>query len=583
MTLLPPTGSTFDTLLDGYTGESIVRDTTIAPPASDVVYNSQVRSKMWTDFLVSIGKPITYDPSTDPVLTTPATTANYAFLVETEIWGAFVQKLRDDYTAIEHGVYEKQLILEQRQFEVQRILEHIANLGPSHPDLPLAELDLTAAQQLVTLAENDLAQAQADAQVSLPIAADKIEEASYRKATLSPALQAEFLTFAADYQINGLQRKFHTFLQRDLLTRQTEQRLLLSLDEIRKRHIVFTIFDILLVMLQTIQENVGVLQQAIQFIAKHQREYTNQMASIGFYLGESSDFGTIDTQDLSKWTLGYADISIEDYLLAAISPRLEDFGQDQTPETQDPGEGDGIWDTQIELIPLELIADPKGEVPVRLDVGPPFDTTIQKNVDMSNSLTFVGDSTGLTIVLGTRVPQITNPGGDFDNMDTQIVFEIGFDPSESIERKLEIAKEGFLEFINQTSFSIDVGFQAAPIEYSLVNPDTNQPATISEYFFENPDMFFHINWEKHLNRPYDEDHKGSKAELKGGQARSAKNQLLQQYLENARTRRETLANQQDTLETTLDSTKDSLSRAAEIISTSIKQLQNIITSIFRVV
>ena len=359
----------------------------------------------------------------------------------------------------------------------------------------------------------------------------------------------------------------------------------LSSDEVRGRHLVFTIFDILITMMQSIQENVGVLQGAIQVLAKQQREYTTQMSKISFYRAESSDIGTLNTQDLSLWTLGYADITIEDYLLAAIVPRLEDFGTDHIPDTEDAdkSEGDGIWDTIIgvdtpDLVPLILIADPKGEIPVRLSVGPPHNTPIQKNVDMSNSLTFVGDRTGLSIVLGTRLPQIIpDTGGSFDNEDVAITFDIAFDPEDTIERKLEVAKEGFLEFLNETSFIQD------SIEYTLINPITFNTATIAEYFFENPDMLFHIEWEKDLNRPFNEDHKGTKATLKGGQARAAKNQLLQQYLENARTRREVLANQQDTIETTLDATKDALTRAAEIISTAIKQLQNIITSIFRIV
>lgn len=342
----------------------------------------------------------------------------------------------------------------------------------------------------------------------------------------------------------------------------------LSLDEIKSRTIIFSVMDILLLLMQTAQENAAVVQNTILYLAKVQKQYNAEMAAITFYRGESDNIGTVNTTDLSLWTLGYANISMQDYLLSAIVPRI--------PNPTDPNSPSGYQ-------ALHLNADGKGDVPVTATVNSPIPVASPVTItpDMKNSLDFIATDTNLKITYNMKVPHYVWNGSGFslNNDEIPITKTITFDPTDSVDTKLEKAKTGFQQLLAQNTYTYD------GITYTLTGTMVNSTlygTTLGDYITD-PRMPLHTSWDNQLNRPYDQDNGGTKAQTRGGQARAAKNQVLQQFLENARSRKEVVSNFQDTMETTFDSAKDSLSRTTDIINSAIQQLSNIVTSIFRIV
>lgn len=99
---------------------------------------------------------------------------------------------------------------------------------------------------------------------------------------------------------------------------------ILSQDEVKKRTIMFSVFNELIDMLLAIQNVVGVQAQALALYGRWQQQYTRMMARVPTYVGgESSDIQLppgSNTQtgflpagvDLSKFTFGYNNISVTD-------------------------------------------------------------------------------------------------------------------------------------------------------------------------------------------------------------------------------------------------------------------------------
>lgn len=352
------------------------------------------------------------------------------------------------------------------------------------------------------------------------------------------------------------QKLFHEFVQKTY----TEFALLTqSSDEIKGRHVISTIFDILILLMKTIQDNASILQNTILILAKRQKEYGDQMARIGFYRGGSSNTGSPDLTDLSRWTLGYAGITIDDYILSSLVPR-----------TLDPGEEDQTPVPVTGYQEVHLNAD-SGSVPITLQAVFPPHPSIGGNIS-NRTLGFEANDTSFTVTYTVRLP-LYDTDLNVNNVVFPITQTVTFDADATLEEKIDAARGAFFTLLNQTAFADP----STSIQYSI-----GGGKTLGD-FITSPNMLFHQAWDNQLNRPYDQDNSGTKAQTRGGEARAAKNQLLQQYLENARTRKGVLADMQDTMETTFDSTKDALSRSADIINSTIKQLINIITSIYRIV
>ena len=97
----------------------------------------------------------------------------------------------------------------------------------------------------------------------------------------------------------------------------SQQYIILSPDEIKKRSIMLAVLATVIDVLSTLQTTVGLEATALAFYGQWQEQYTHQMANVPIYVGgESSDVvvpaGPIDASTVGKITFGYDNISVAD-------------------------------------------------------------------------------------------------------------------------------------------------------------------------------------------------------------------------------------------------------------------------------
>lgn len=95
----------------------------------------------------------------------------------------------------------------------------------------------------------------------------------------------------------------------------------LSPQEMSSRQVMFSVYNLMVLMLETLQNNVSVTGQNISFLANFQNQYANLMGRLAnaFYVGGSLSIPVINTGNTASWTLGYGGITMQDYLQTAIS------------------------------------------------------------------------------------------------------------------------------------------------------------------------------------------------------------------------------------------------------------------------
>ncbi len=85
-----------------------------------------------------------------------------------------------------------------------------------------------------------------------------------------------------------------------------------SASEIKKRAIMFSIFNACINTLLALQNTVSTQTQNLNFLSQWQQQYTNMLTKIPTYVGGESSAVNVNLGDLSKFTLGYSGISIAD-------------------------------------------------------------------------------------------------------------------------------------------------------------------------------------------------------------------------------------------------------------------------------
>jgi hypothetical protein len=338
-----------------------------------------------------------------------------------------------------------------------------------------------------------------------------------------------FTTDPASNDIDALV-KFSDFIQ---ATYNNEQTMALSPEEIHKRQLLFSLYDLIVTMMQSIQQTVGVTGQNITFLGRYQRVYTDMMSreAGAFYIGGTRDrppinpaTGKVYIEDLTKWKLGYGSITMAEYLETA------------------------------------LLAKPTAAAP--LEIHSDF---VEDN---QNRLLFSATDSSITF---TFVAQLTeqNAEGEDVQVEHPVSFTTSFSPSDSFEDKMAIATQGFTTLYNS----------AVPGTAKTVSDFINDPAQpIRIPFGVVTDESIFIN--KALTGIGDSEEIAKQSAA--SQARAAKNSLLQQFLENSRSRREILANQADTERSLMDQSQQGISTSSNILQATIKQLTTILDSIFRI-
>lgn len=312
---------------------------------------------------------------------------------------------------------------------------------------------------------------------------------------------------------------------------------LLSPEEVHKRQLLFNLYDLIIVMMQSIQNTVAVTGDNITFLGKYQGVYTDQMARTAdsFYMSHSLSTaavnpatGKVYIEDLTKWKLGYSNITMNEYLQTAILAK-PDVGS-----------------------PLVLHSDFKSvpQFSFPFGVGNFQNTLAFSATDSSITLTFTAQLDASTFI--------------------PVTVTVPFGTATSFEDKMAIATQGFTDLYNSV-----VPSTGGLLVSDFVN-DPQQQIRIPYGVVTDSTIY--------INSPYTAV--GSDEELAGqaaaSQSRSAKNSLLQQFLENARSRREIIANQADSQRTNLDQSENAIATSGNILQATIKQLSTILDSIYRI-
>jgi len=497
-------------ILDGHFGDT---GAVITDDRSGVVFDDAYRSNLWTSYLKVIGKPTSYNPETDPALNS----AVYGVLKGTEVWDAYLgqQGLLSNFDPdappnnppAKGGFY---------WFQYLKSL----NLATYYD--PATDPSLTPAQKAQFIADFE---AYALAEIAL--------------------FHTNFLAFASIYQQEQkakLEAQFLQFIQGSLIDLQTQDLMLQSPDEIKKRLIMFETFETLLQMLLTLQNTIGVVGRNLIFYGKWQEQYTNMLTRVPIYTGGTSSLpkpqdltGDIASIDFSRFTFGYNDISVEDIGNWYVQRSGENDGQFFAIQSPNTVTGDGAGGEEETFPVVQILFRPKTDI----QAG---SFTIEERDVQSGDLVV------------TRVHQ------------------------EVIEdATLESFKENFVTFWqNATVQSILTdNEEASDDEWNDLNYGTaGTDPDVTEYSSSEIPWLHTFSVEGAGGDDKDRNDFESKA-------RGEINAKLQQYIENIRSRRQLVQNAAKQIESTLSQSKESISAQANLLTSILDALKSLIGSIFR--
>lgn len=322
------------------------------------------------------------------------------------------------------------------------------------------------------------------------------------------------------------------------------QELQLSPTEVQRRHLVFTIFDIILLMMRKVQDTVGVQQGQLVFNGKMQEQYTNLMSRVPIYLGGASDIAKFNVNP-AQFTLGYNNISVKELLQYALASG-----------------------NSADLNSYELVnAAPTGNNPqVNFSTSP---TRFFFQNANGTRMTIVPDlGAGTVTVTVYQMASQPPPPGTTQQQQNHITF---YQEQQVLQQVLPITGNdtgtqldsvltGFIANVNP--FLSTISNENLPrVPYAQQVTEDNVPITTVHVPGESDDAALTAS---------------AIADL-----RAQKNSVMQQYIEAARSRRETIKSQGDQISTNLDTSRQSIKGQAGILTSVIQQARNILDSIFK--
>lgn len=359
----------------------------------------------------------------------------------------------------------------------------------------------------------------------------------------------------------------------------------LSLNEMTRRHLLFSIYDLIVLMLQALQENVSVLGNNVVFLGKYQQAYAGIAGRLSefFYIGGADSRPVPDSTDLSKWTLGYGDVNMQDFLKAVIVGKsTNDTGSPPLPYSplvlqsvaaKPPAEsgndalksmGRGIFNDPF--YPQDWLAQIFGNQTI---LG-----------QLTNQLEFKADDNSISFQY-SYVKINPPPEDDFDppQYERITIPSVGnytsftfTDPTESIDKKLEEASGFFQTFINQ---------QIPGAGLTIYQTMNSTPETLGDTSFVR---YLTIPWSQSYNMVYTPtgDSGDHARQSTAAGYRSDKNSLLQQYVQNIQTHKQIFSKQSDAEQNTMQQAQTGIGQGGEILASAIRQLSTILTAIFQI-
>jgi len=326
------------------------------------------------------------------------------------------------------------------------------------------------------------------------------------------------------------------------LTYDMTERFQLSPTEMKNRELVVNIFDILIKFMRTVNDNISVLSKNIYFLSQYAQQYTNMIARVPIYIGNQSNQPVVNLQDLSKFTVGYDNISINDILTYTI----------KTGNSYTLGGGTAAL------------------------LG-----SVYKWVPNTNTLTFTPNSDSYTIafhydqrtVLNTispTLPPVIIPAEDFS---VNIPY-----PSNATEvQKMDIAKQVFVGIYN-TNTSLRTLYETVPNSELFTGSDV----VGFPYLFAGttpPEILWRYNYVFTGNNAGGGETYQAKSDAEANR-RAQANQIEQQYIQNAAANRQILNDrkkqEQDILQADIENNK----AANDIMQSLVRQMRDMVDAIF---
>lgn len=296
-------------------------------------------------------------------------------------------------------------------------------------------------------------------------------------------------------------------------------------------------------MLTVLQNTVTTQSNNLVFLGKWQEEYTKMMTKVPIYVGTPSQTVKVDLTTPSKFTLGYNDISIQD-----VADYVATTGQT----------------AKIELLSSFTSAGSADNTSVYATITP----------------------TDITFELIARAPAFLAFAGGAFYSSGPITFPVSSSGTTSSQIAASIAKT-FTD-----SFSIDLYSLGAPPYSSIIGGLVAAPFTISKFMNTNPLLGTSIApaaiqgvpWR--LATPNTADFSSLTQDEKDENSNVAKtraeiNTRNQQYIENLRSRRDTIRDQASVVENNLSTTKEAISQQAALLNSIIESLKGIIAAIYK--
>jgi hypothetical protein len=354
---------------------------------------------------------------------------------------------------------------------------------------------------------------------------------------------------------------------------------MLSPAEIKKRNIMFAVFNTCISMLLNLQNTVSTQAQNVNFYTNWQQQLTNEMSGVPTYVGGESSAVHVDTNDLNKFTIGYDNISIANiaqwwanqiatgsatpFIIGALDTNFTS-GTGSTITFNPPSGGNP---GNITITGL-AVSNPSGLAPgtYSLSLTPPATNTAQQNAQYFENqfLSWWNGTASVTqttfnFPFGYNVTQVNTSL-------PSILSNILTSPYGNPNSSLTGLATGLLNNTLSTQALISAGI------FTPTNASNDPNAALEvlkPYTYVSP---------SNVTATTDPRYNLSSSNAK---SRAEINSRDQQFIENIRSNRQTVQNITQTMQTNLNQSQQELSQQTDLITSITTSLQGLISSIFR--
>lgn len=371
---------------------------------------------------------------------------------------------------------------------------------------------------------------------------------------------------------------FVTYASNVLGAMQGEQ--VQSPGEIQKRAIMTATFDTLVLMLNAMQDTVGVQSDNLIYLGNVQQAFTTEMTSVPTYIGQPNNDvqapATVGPNtDWTKFTFGYNNISVADIANWWAYNSLVPSGSPQTFTMASQGTVKTAGGATVPLFSLTFT---------------PQSGTTPGSISWSYAQPVIGTqgtySVSITQTGGQTLPALSTfastaaTGGPLQSAITSYAdsFESSFatawnQSSTGIQSLLSTVNSNNLQAINSvTVASLTTGFKIDPRSTT----DTGANSALE------------IPWQYGYVVPSGQHNSANGSITPAGnlsdqqaKSRAEINANLQNFIENLRASRQTVQNQAQNVETNLDQTRQGVTDESDMLDSTLQTMQDIVHAIFQ--